>query len=55
MFAETAEAADQLSLPGFGVVIEGTPEKQNAYLEELARFSQTHKTDFVIWFLHPGL
>ncbi len=52
VFAETAEAADQLPLPGFGVVIGGTPEKQNAYLEQLARFAQTHKTDFVIWFLH---
>ena len=52
VFAETAEAADQLPLPGFGVVIAGTPQKQNDYLEQLTRFAQTHKTDFVIWFLH---
>lgn len=52
VFAETAEAADQLPLPSFGVVIAGTPQKQNAYLEQLTRFAQTHKTDFVIWFLH---
>jgi hypothetical protein len=52
VFAETAEAADRLPLPGFGVVIAGTPEKQHAYLERVTQFAQTHKTDFVIWFLH---
>ena len=26
--------------------------KVNAYLEQLARFAPTQKSDFVIWFLH---
>lgn len=47
MIAETAEAMDQLPLPGRGVVMEGPPEKQNAYLNQVSRFAQPHYTDFV--------
>lgn len=52
LIAETAEAAERLPLSSFGVVINGTPAKQDKYLKQLTEFAQSHETDFVIWFLH---
>jgi hypothetical protein len=51
-FVETGEAADRLELEKYKVVIQGTPKKQNAYLEGLVKFAQAQDVKFVIWFLH---
>jgi hypothetical protein len=48
---ETGEAAQQLRLKS-GQVINGTPEKQEAYFKALFEFAQDHKTAFVICFVH---
>jgi hypothetical protein len=51
-FAETGEAAGRLTLPKSGQVIDGTPQKQEAYYKALLAFAQEHECRFVISFLH---
>jgi len=49
---ETGEAAQRLTFPSSGQRIQGTPDRQCDYVNELLNFAQTHETDFVIWFIH---
>jgi hypothetical protein len=49
---ETGEAAGHLELPKSGVVIDGTPQKQEKYVKSLLAFADSHRAVFVIWFLH---
>ena len=51
-FVETGEAGGRLRLPKSGQVIDGTPEKQEAYYKALLAFAQGHECRFVISFLH---
>jgi len=51
-FVETGEAAANLRFPKSGQVIEGTPEKQEAYYKALLAFAEEHKARFVISFIH---
>jgi hypothetical protein len=51
-FAETGEAAGRLTLPKSGQVIDGTPEKQEAYYQALLAFAQRKQARFVISFIH---
>ena len=39
-------------LPKSGQVIDGTPEKQEAYFKALLAFANSHRTEFVISFVH---
>ena len=50
--AETGEAADRLTFPSTGQVVDGTPEKQTAYYRELLATARTGHFEFVISFLH---
>ena len=50
--AETGEAADRLTFPSTGQVVDGTPEKQTAYYRELLATARTRQFEFVISFLH---
>lgn len=47
---ETGETAQRLTLKS-GQVIDGTPEKQEAYFQALLAFAQAHETAFVICFV----
>jgi hypothetical protein len=49
---ETGEAADRFKFPKSGQVIDGTPEKQEAYFKTLLAFANSHRTEFVICFVH---
>jgi arabinogalactan endo-1,4-beta-galactosidase len=50
--AETGEPAKRLQFPKSKQVIDGTPEKQQAYYKALLAFAQKHKARFVISFIH---
>lgn len=50
--AETNDAAERLPLPGLGVTIEGSPERQLAYYERLLRLAHERRFVFVISFVH---
>jgi uncharacterized protein (TIGR03067 family) len=49
---ETNDAAERLPLPEAKVVIEGTPEKQEAYYRRLLALAQERQFEFVISFIH---
>ena len=49
---ETGEPAQRLKFPKSGQVIDGSPEKQEAYFKALLAFAQEHNVRFVICFLH---
>ena len=49
---ETNDAAERLPLPQAKVVIEGTPEKQEAYYRKLLGLAQEREFVFVISFVH---
>ncbi len=49
---ETGEPAQRLTFPKSGQVIDGTPEKQEAYFKTLLGFSQEQNVRFVISFIH---
>jgi uncharacterized protein (TIGR03067 family) len=49
---ETNDAAERLPLPEAKVVIEGTPEKQEAYYRKLLALAHEHEFEFVISFVH---
>jgi hypothetical protein len=49
---ETGEPAERLELPKSKTVINGTPQKQTAYTKALLTFAASHRTEFVIWFIH---
>ena len=49
---ETNDAAERLPLPTAKVVIEGTPEKQEAYYRRLLALAQERDFAFVISFVH---
>jgi hypothetical protein len=49
---ETNDAAERLPLPTAGVVIEGTPQKQEAYYRKLLQLAQQRDFAFVISFVH---
>jgi hypothetical protein len=49
---ETNDAAERLPLPTAKVVIEGTPQKQEAYYGRLLALAQEHDFEFVISFVH---
>jgi hypothetical protein len=49
---ETNDAAERLPLPTAKVVIEGTPEKQEAYYRRLLALAQQRQFEFVISFVH---
>ncbi len=49
---ETNDAAERLPLPGLGVTIEGSPERQLAYYERLLRLAHERRFVFVISFIH---
>jgi uncharacterized protein (TIGR03067 family) len=49
---ETNDAAERLPLPKAKVVIEGTPEKQEAYYRALLGLAQRHDFVFVVSFVH---
>ena len=33
-------------------MIDGTPEKQENYLKALLAFAESHRAEFVVWFVH---
>ena len=49
---ETGEPAQRLKFPKSGQVIDGTPEKQEAYFKALLAFAQENNVRFVIGFIH---
>jgi uncharacterized protein (TIGR03067 family) len=49
---ETNDAAERLPLPTAKVVIEGTPQKQEAYYRRLLALAQERDFEFVISFVH---
>src|SRR5215213_10531302 len=49
---ETNDAAERLPLPLAKVVIEGTPQKQEAYYRELLGLAQKRQFAFVVSFIH---
>ncbi len=49
---ETGDAAERLPLPSAKVVIEGTPEKQEAYFRALLGLAQKRDFVFVVSFIH---
>jgi uncharacterized protein (TIGR03067 family) len=49
---ETNDAAERLPLPTAKVVIEGTPQKQEAYYRRLLALAQERNFEFVISFVH---
>jgi hypothetical protein len=49
---ETNDAAERLPLPMAGVVIEGTPQKQEAYYRKLLSLARQGNFVFVISFIH---
>ena len=51
-FVETGEAAERFQFPTSKQVIDGTPEKQEAYFKALLPFAGTHRTEFIICFVH---
>jgi len=51
-FVETNDAAERLPLPEFQVVIEGTPQKQEAYYRRLLALAQERDFAFVVSFIH---
>jgi hypothetical protein len=51
-FVETGEASERLVLPRSKTVINGTPEKQATYVKALLGFAGSHRTEFVVWFVH---
>jgi hypothetical protein len=49
---ETGEAAERFRLPQSGQIIDGAPQKQERYAKALLEFASSHRTAFVIWFIH---
>jgi hypothetical protein len=49
---ETGEAGARLRFPKSGQVIDGSPEKQEAYYRALLAFAQQCQTRFVVTFIH---
>lgn len=49
---ETNEAAERLPLPKAGVVIDGSPGKQAAYLQHLLQLAERRQFRFVVLFIH---
>jgi uncharacterized protein (TIGR03067 family) len=49
---ETNDAAERLPLPTAKVVIEGSPQKQEAYYRRLLALAQEREFEFVISFIH---
>jgi hypothetical protein len=49
---ETNDAAERLPLPSAGVVIEGTPQRQEAYFRKLLALAHERDFAFVISFVH---
>ena len=52
VFVEVGEPAERLRLPSTGQIIDGTPQKQAAFYENLLAFARLHEVRFVISFLH---
>jgi hypothetical protein len=48
--AETAWPAEPLSLPDFGVSVDASPERQDAYVRRLLNAAQEIDALFVVWF-----
>ena len=51
-FTETGHIAENLSVPGFNLSVNGSPCEQNAYLETLLTSAQQHQYHFIIWWTH---
>jgi hypothetical protein len=51
-FVETNEAGDRLVLPQSKIVIDGTPQKQAAYLRMLLALAEQRRFEFVVLFIH---
>ena len=51
-FVETAQLAENLSVPNFDLFIKGSICEQNSYLETLLTNAQMHNYMFVIWWAH---
>ncbi|MBN1507539.1 MAG: hypothetical protein JW955_11875 [Sedimentisphaerales bacterium] len=49
---ETNDAGDRLVFPQSRIVIDGTPEKQAAYVRTLLRLAEQHRFVFVVLFIH---
>jgi hypothetical protein len=49
---ETNEAGDRLVLPQSKVVIDGTPQKQAAYVRTLLALAERRRFEFVVLFIH---
>jgi len=51
-FVETNEAGDRLVFPKSKIVIDGSPEKQAAYLRTLLALAEQRRFEFVVLFIH---
>jgi hypothetical protein len=49
---ETNDSAERLTLPKSKVVIDGTPQKQEAYYQKLLSVAQKREFVFVVSFVH---
>jgi hypothetical protein len=49
---ETNEAGDRLVFPKSKIRIDGTPEKQAAYVRTLLALAEQHRFEFVVFFIH---
>ena len=51
-FVETNEAGDRLVLPQSKIVIDGSPQRQEAYLRTLLALAEQRRFEFVVLFIH---
>jgi hypothetical protein len=51
-FVETNEAGDRLVFPKSKIVIDGSPEKQAAYVRTLLALAEQRRFEFVVLFIH---
>jgi hypothetical protein len=51
-FVETNEAGDRLVFPKSKIVIDGSPQKQAAYLRTLLTLAERRRFEFVVLFIH---
>lgn len=51
-FTETGYTAENLNIPSYSLVRQGTPEWQNNYLKKVLELSKAKKAKFFIWFCY---